>query len=141
MQDLATFEATRAHEVRRLEVLTGPERRRSYTAAQKARMVAETVQPGMSAADVARQHGVHPQLLYIWRRWARRGALLLAAEDVPLFAVLVAGPASADTPAAPSCSGADIEMVVELGDVRVRIGSGVPAERAAAPIAALQAGG
>ncbi len=127
--------------MRRLEVLTGPERRRSYTAAQKARMVAETVQPGVSAANVARRHGMHSQLLYTWRRRARRGALPFAAEDVPMFAAEVAGPASADTPAAPSCSGAYIGMVVELGDVRVRIGPGVPAERAAALIAALRAGG
>lgn len=127
--------------MRRLEVLAGPERRRSYTAAQKARMVAETLQPGVSVADAARRHGVHPQLLYTWRRRARRGALPPAAEDVPMFAAVVAGPASAGTPAALSCSGADIGMVVELGDVRVRIGPGVAAERAAVLIATLQAGG
>ena len=132
MQDLATIEATSAQEVRRLEVLSGPGRRRSYTVAQKARMVAEMLQPGVSAADVVRWHGVHLQQLYTWRRKVRRGELPLAAEDVPMFAALVA--------TVPSSGGADTEMVVELDDLWLWIGVGVPPERAAALIAALRVG-
>ncbi len=71
--------------MRRLEVLTGPERRCSYTAARKTRMVADTLQPGVSATDVTRRHGGHPQLLYTWRRQVQRGELPLSPEDMPMF--------------------------------------------------------
>jgi transposase len=60
MTDLATSGATR-----RLEVLTGPERRRRYSASEKAELVAETLRPGACAARIARRHGLHPQQLYV----------------------------------------------------------------------------
>jgi transposase-like protein len=85
MTDLATSGATR-----RLEVLTGPERRRRYSASEKAELVAETLRPGACAARIARRHGLHPQQLYTWRRQARRGDLALCDEDLPMFAPVVA---------------------------------------------------
>lgn len=48
----------------RIEVLTGSERRRSYTPAEKARMVEEAFQPGMVVIGAARRFGVHESLLY-----------------------------------------------------------------------------
>jgi len=68
MEDFATSEATKALVGRRLEVLTGPERRRRYADEEKAALVAESLRPKVCVADLARRHGLHPQQLYTWRR-------------------------------------------------------------------------
>ncbi len=47
-----------------MEVLTGPERRRRWTAEQKLAMVRESFEPGKSVSMVARQHGVNPNQLF-----------------------------------------------------------------------------
>lgn len=49
-------------------VLTGPERRRRFSAAEKAGIIAETLMPGATVAAVARRHGIARGLLYTWRR-------------------------------------------------------------------------
>jgi transposase len=122
----------------RLEVLTGPERRRRYSASEKAELVAETLRPGACAARIARRHGLHPQQLYTWRRQARRGDLALCDEDLPMFAPVVAeaAPSTAAGPDAASGSG----IVLALGDLRLSFGPDVPAGRVAAIVAALRAG-
>jgi len=53
---------------RRGEVVTGPPRRRRWRAEEKARIIAESSVPGVVARSVALRHGVHPNLLYAWRR-------------------------------------------------------------------------
>ncbi len=133
MTDLATSGATR-----RLEVLTGPERRRRYSDAEKAALVAETLRPGACAARIARRHGLHPQQLYTWRRQARRGELALRDEDLPMFAPVVAeaAPTTAAGPDA-ACGGG---IVLALGDLRLSFGPEVPTGRVAAIVAALRAG-
>ena len=133
MSGLATSGATR-----RLEVLTGPERRRRYSDAEKAALVAETLRPGACAARIARRHGLHPQQLYTWRRQARRGELALRDEDMPMFAPVVAkaSPTTAAGPDAASGTG----IVLELGGLRLSFGPDVPAGRVAAVVAALRAG-
>ena len=57
------------------EILTGPERRRRWSADERARIVAETTRPGTRVADVARRHGVSRGLLYTWRRETGAAAL------------------------------------------------------------------
>ena len=71
--------------VERVEIITGRERRRRYTAEEKVRLVEETVKPGMTvSAAVARLHGVSPSLLFGWRRRMAEGGLeaVRADEDV-----------------------------------------------------------
>lgn len=51
-------------------VLSGPERRRRWTSAEKARIVEESLAGDTSVAEVARRHDVHPNLLHLWRRQA-----------------------------------------------------------------------
>lgn len=59
---------------RRLEIFTGAGRRRTWTTAEKAAIVAETYEDGVRTSDVARRHGLTPQQLFGWRRVAcRRG--------------------------------------------------------------------
>lgn len=57
-------------------VLCGPERRRRWSASEKARVVEESLQPGAvvkAVADRHAVHAVHPNLLHHWRRQARQG--------------------------------------------------------------------
>lgn len=53
------------------EILAGPERRRRWSAAEKARVVAEVLAPGAKVTEIARRHGVSRSLVYAWRREAR----------------------------------------------------------------------
>jgi transposase len=60
---------------RRIEVITGPERRRRWSVDQKLAIVAESLRPGASPTAVARKHGLSTGQLYTWRgRYARRAA-------------------------------------------------------------------
>ncbi|TFV45349.1 transposase [Bradyrhizobium niftali] len=56
-------------------VLSGPERRRRWTTAEKLRIVEESLAPGASVVEVARRHDVHRNLVTAWRRQARTGIL------------------------------------------------------------------
>ncbi|MBW8271519.1 IS3 family transposase [Caldovatus aquaticus] len=67
--------------VERVEVVTGRERRRRYTAEGKVRLVEETTRPGMTVFAVARLHGVSPSLLFGWRRRMAEGGLEAVGAD------------------------------------------------------------
>jgi transposase len=67
----------------RLEVIEGPTGRRRRSASEKARIVAESLMPGVTVADVARRHGTTRWQVYDWRRRARDGRLVLSAETSP----------------------------------------------------------
>src|SRR5665213_2544669 len=59
----------------RVEVITGRQRRRRWTAEEKARIVAESLEADANISDVARRHGVARGLLTIWRRQLSSGGL------------------------------------------------------------------
>jgi transposase len=56
-------------------VLSGPERRRRWTTAEKLRIVEESEAPGVVANDVARRYDIHPHQLHKWRQEWRHGRL------------------------------------------------------------------
>lgn len=66
------------------EVLSGPERRRRWTATEKLALVQETYEPDMTVSLVARRHGIAPNQLFLWRKLAAQGALTAtrAEEEV-----------------------------------------------------------
>ena len=57
----------------RAEILVGPERRRRWSAEEKARVVAEAAVPGARIAEIARRYGVSRGLIYAWRCEAGQG--------------------------------------------------------------------
>jgi transposase len=68
-----------------IEVVTvSQERRRRWSAQEKAALVKETYEPGMSVSLVARKHGISASQLFNWRKLEREGALVAvhAGESV-----------------------------------------------------------
>src|SRR5258708_32973534 len=51
-----------------VEVITSVERRRRWSREEKLRVVAESAQPSRTTSQVARDHGIAPGQLFIWRR-------------------------------------------------------------------------
>ena len=63
------------------EILTGPQRRRRWSVAEKLEMIAESREPGATVSVVARRRGVSPNQLFTWRRLAEQGALTATQAD------------------------------------------------------------
>jgi transposase len=51
-----------------VEVITSVERRRRWSASEKERLVAASLEPGAVVSALAREAGLHPSQLYKWRR-------------------------------------------------------------------------
>src|SRR5919112_6518671 len=67
LHNLPHTDAIKDEPFRRIEVITGVERRRRWSEEDKARIVAESLEPGVVVADVARRYGIHRNQLYGWR--------------------------------------------------------------------------
>jgi transposase len=104
------------HSFRRVEVLTGAPRRRRWSAAEKAAIVAESLAPGVVASTVALRHGLHRNQLYMWRRELRSGALANRGIAMPDFVPIV--------PERRSASGA-AAIELEIGGAVLRADAGV----------------
>ena len=104
----------------RLEVIEGPTGRRRRSEAERARIAAESLLPGVRVAEVARRHGVTRWQVYDWRKQLRQGRLALPdrVASAPAFAALVVEEAPLSRPAR-----ACIEIVV--GEVVIRAEPGV----------------
>ena len=108
----------------RVEVLSGPERRRRWSTEQKRSIVAEAFAPGASAREVARLRDVVAGQIYRWRRDLR--------SDATGFAEVVIAPDRIER------SGTVPALTIELGrDIRVRIAATAPAALVTAVIKAL----
>lgn len=64
-----------------IEIITDGGRRRRWSAAEKLRIVEETLDEGASISVVARRNGVAPNLLYRWRRLMLDGGAVAVSED------------------------------------------------------------
>lgn len=104
------------HSFRRVEVLTGTPRRRHWSAAEKAEIVAESFAPGAVTSTIALRYGLHRNQLYAWRRELRSSAVADAGIPLPDFVPIVAE-RRADTGAG--------AIEIEIGGALVRTGPGV----------------
>ena len=104
--------------VSRLEVIEGPTGRRRRTKAERARIAAESLMPGVKVADVARRYGTTRWQVYDWRRKLHAGQLTVpeSVAGLPMFAELVVDDTAAEAPM--SQTAAALEIVV--GDVVIR---------------------
>jgi transposase len=73
---------------RRLEIFTGAGRRRTWSAEQKAAIVAESIGGSESVSAVARRHGLTPPQLFAWRRQVR-GRSVMAKDRLSFASVVV----------------------------------------------------
>jgi transposase len=127
-----TKEVSAPAPVRRIELITGAERRRKWSAEEKAEIVAESLVEGAVVSDVARRHGLSPQQLFGWR--ARMRATVKgsapSSEATPAFvpAIVQEEPPSLAAPALPAAvmaiGGTGVvpaSIEIALGGVIVRV--------------------
>jgi transposase len=109
-----------------MEIITGVERRRRWSAAEKLRIVAETEQPGAGIAETARRYEISRGLLWNWRSLVRRGVLGPEAQAV-FVPVRVIDEKRAEPPvASPDAAVADSRIEITLPDgTSIRIGHDV----------------
>jgi transposase len=129
----------------RVEVITGRQRRRRWTAEEKARIVAESFEADANISDVARRHGLARGLLTIWRRQLSGGG----QEPGQSFAAVridTVAPVSNDAPRHSAESEAVALPVVrsrarieiDVAGARIRIESGVDHATLAMVLAAVR---
>src|SRR5262245_62013412 len=132
--------------LQRVEVITGIGRRRRFSQGTKARIVLEGRAPGAVVSEVARRHGLRPQL-FGWRRELRNG---MSSADVARAA------RSAFTPVVVAAEGACAEgrgqreayarpigerglIEITIGEVAIRLHEGVAPRMIAAVLQAVRA--
>ena len=64
-----------------MEVLSGPERRRRWSTAEKLAIIQETYEADATVSIVARRHSIQPNQLFAWRKLASQGALTATAAE------------------------------------------------------------
>jgi transposase len=114
----------------RVEIITGPERRRSWSGEQKRAIVAAAFAPGAIVADIARRAAVCAGQIYRWRQ--ELGHAGSGFSQVVIAAMADGGNDRATPNPAP---------VIEVefgGAARVRIAASTPPELAAAVVRALR---
>jgi transposase len=67
----------------RVEIITGPERRRRWSDEEKLQLVAEACRAGNSVSEVARQRGISASQLFGWRRQALAKGLITDNRSAP----------------------------------------------------------
>jgi transposase len=108
-------------------VLSGPERRRRWTRAEKLRVVEETLALEAKVSEVARRYDVHPNLLHSWRRQAQQGFLTAdaGANSLPAdaigFAAIAVAPPVASSPASGSTAAGNMIEIEFAAGMRMRI--------------------
>src|SRR5215218_8526486 len=117
MRTHSTTTSTKADSFRRIEVITGVGRRRRWSEEDKARIVAESLDPATTSSAVARRYGLHASQLFVWRQRLAAPAVRAAPAFVP---VVVAEDSAAPAEAAGW-------MEIALGPAVVRVGADVDA--------------
>ena len=116
-------DVTSAVRPRRIEVLSGSERRRKWSDETKMAIVAEALAPGAVVSEVARRYDVVPSQLFGWMRQFRDAAMVeMTPGAPPVFApaVIDIAPTISPLPPAPAEPQAAIEIIVGAATVRIR---------------------
>jgi transposase len=106
----------------RVEIRTGVGRRRRWTAQEKGRIVAETLNAGVAVAEIARRHDISSQHLFNWIRAAKEGRLVLPADEGAVFVPIVA--AATEMSKTPNAA-ASTAIEIEIKDFVVRVVPGI----------------
>jgi transposase len=127
---------------RRIEVITGHRQRRNWTDEEKARILAESAEPGVNISAVARRWGVNRGLLNVWRREAgltSRRSAKGCAQQAMFVPVTVVGDRAAHQSSAPDIAPAATGRIeMEIAGARMTVIGSVAPELAQAIVAALR---
>jgi transposase len=116
LHNLPHTDAIKDEPFRRIEVIMGVERRRRWSEEDKARIVAESLEPGVVVADVARRYGIHRNQLYGWRSaFGVQPTKTEAGREAPGFVPVTVVPEAPEG----SVSSAAIEIVIRSFSVRL----------------------
>lgn len=116
----------------RLDVIETPGGKRRWTPEARARIIAESLEPGVNVSEVARRHGMFPQQLYTWRRGLRE-----RAEAMSFVPAMVDRENAGLLRGVPSQS-AGGQIVIETGALLIRIPSDVSADHIERVLLAVQ---
>jgi transposase len=111
----------------------------------KARIVAETLEPNAIISEVARRYGLRPQQVFAWRREARRQAASVQQESPAFVPAVVEVPLPEPAPKRPAQprkrkTTRDAGVIeLEIDGIAMRVGRGADAKTVAAVIRALKA--
>src|SRR5688572_32385703 len=111
--------STKADGFRRFEVITGVGRRRRWSDEDKARIVAESLDPATTSSAVARRYGLHVSQLFTWRQQLQRRAPSAETSGTPGFVPVLLAEDSAVSAEAVG------RMEIVLGPAVVRVGADV----------------
>jgi transposase len=111
----------------------GERRRRTWSADQKQRIIAESFAAGASVAEVARRYGLNSNMLFTWRR--RERVVNDVAKTVNIVPVRVVE-ATPTATATASASMSRMEIVL-VGGERILVGADVEATALARIVKAL----
>jgi transposase len=144
VSDTELLHKAKPEPVRRLEVFTGAGRRRSWTAEQKAQILAESYESGEKVSAVARRHGLTPQQLFGWRRdaeraVARRGVIERASSPVFTPVIVDAAAPSTQVPVAAAQLSGSLAIEIVIGSASIRIAPGADAGTLAMVLRAVKA--
>ena len=120
----------------RIELITGRQMRRTWSPAEKARLVAESAQPGANISEIARRHGLNRGLLTVWRRQVGLGTKAPPQEPRPAAFVPITVQ-SQDAAQEPDTGGA-ARIEVNVREARLVLEGRVDPHLAAAVIAAVR---
>jgi len=122
--------------VSRVEVLDGPTGRRRWADDVKARIVAESLQPGARVCDVAAKYGLIARHHSQWRGLARQGKLVLPCADGLAFVPLMVEPVTASAPDGTMTQSGVVR--IEIAGAVLHVAPDCSPDRAAALAAALK---
>jgi transposase len=117
----------------RVEVITSVERRRRLSREEKERLVAASLEAGVSVSEVARSAGIHVSQLFRWRKDLCDRVDAGSSQLVPVEIVPAAMPPAVETPALSASPGRRRRKsgIIEIelgGGRRVRVDRHVDAE-------------
>ena len=132
-------DVTTAVRPRRVEVLTGPERRRKWPDELKIAIVAEALAKGVVVSEVARRHDIAPSQLFGWmRRFRPEAEAVSASVELPTFAPVALDVAPVIPPVSTLLPERPFAIEISIGPATVRIRGAVDTRSLAAVLKALK---
>ena len=128
---------------RRIEVISGPGRRRDWPDERKIVLAAKALVPGVNVSAIAREHDINPQQLFGWRkRFHAEAMALLAGEPstgtTDFAPVLIETASNVSVPVPPVSPTEPSSIEISIGTATVRIRGAADARTLALVLRALK---